>query len=168
MSANNYYSKQILSSSINIEPHTITGDINKLILHNIKLKYESVCNKDGYIKSGSIEIINRSIGQSKIIDNKTYVMYNVTYSADIITPSIGTKLKCVINSNNKMGLLGYIKGKDDDTIEDSPYIIIIPRDYFGNDADIDSITIGDTINIEILNFRIKYMGKQIQIVAKPL
>ena len=65
-----------------------------------------------------------------------------------------------------MGLIGYIKTNEDDTINDSPYIIIIPKEYFEEDTS--GIKINDTIKVSIINFRVKYMSKQIQIVAKPL
>ena len=168
MPISDYYSSQLLTTSINIEPKYIRGDINNLIAYNIKKRYEGICNKDGYIEKNSIEIINRSIGKLKIVDNKSYIVYNITYKANVISPSIGDKIKCVINSNNKMGLIGYIQKQDSDTLENSPFIIIIPSDYFSNQNDLDNIEIGDTINVTIINFRTKYMAKQIQIVAKPL
>ena len=166
MDINKYHSEQLLTASINIEPQKIKGDINNLILYTIKKRYEGVCNKDGYILKNSIELLNRSIGNSKIIDNKPYIIYDITYKAKIISPSIDDHIQCVVNSNNKMGLIGYIKTNEDDTINDSPYIIIIPKEYFEEDTS--GIKINDTIKVSIINFRVKYMSKQIQIVAKPL
>jgi len=168
MSASEYSSTQLLTTSINIEPKDIRGDINKLTLHYLRKRYEGVCNKDGYIEKGSIEVINRSIGKVKMIDNISYIIYHITYKAIVISPSKGTKIRCTINSNNKMGLIGYIKNKETDTTEDSPFIIIIPREYFSNETDMDDIKVNDEINVEVDKFRTKYMGKQIQIVAKPL
>jgi len=163
-----YHSEQLLTTSINIEPQKIKGDINNLLLYTIKKRYEGVCNKDGYILKNSIDILNRSIGHSKIIDNKPYIMYDITYKAKIISPSIGDEVECIINSNNKMGLIGFIKTDKDDTIKDSPYIIIIPKEYFDNEDASSSIKVNDSMKVSIVNFRIKYMSKQIQIVAKPL
>jgi DNA-directed RNA polymerase subunit E'/Rpb7 len=163
-----YHSEQLLTTSINIEPQKIKGDINNLLLYTIKKRYEGVCNKDGYILKNSIDILNRSIGHSKIIDNKPYIMYDITYKAKIISPSIGDEVECIVNSNNKMGLIGFIKTDKDDTINDSPYIIIIPKEYFDNEDASSSIKVNDSMKVSIVNFRIKYMSKQIQIVAKPL
>jgi len=168
MSVPEYSSTQLLSTSINIEPRKIKGEINKLVLYNLKNRYEGVCNKDGYIEKDSIEIINRSIGIIKIIDNVSYVTYHLTYKATVISPSKGNMIKCIISSNNKMGLIGYIKNKDTDTIEDSPFIIIIPREYFNEESEIGNIKTGDTIDVEVENFRTKYLSQQIQIVARPL
>jgi len=159
------YSTQVLTTSINIEPSKIKGEINKLLLYNLKRINECMCNKYGYIEKDSIELVNRSIGELKIIDNKSYIVYNITYKATIISPSKGNRLTCVINSNNKMGLIGYIKKKGDDTIDDSPFIIIIPREYFD---DISKISVNDVIKVEIEAYRTKYKTKQIQVVAKPI
>ena len=57
-----------------------------VLLNTIKKRYEGVCNKDGYILKNSIELLNRSIGNSKIIDNKPYIIYDITYKAKIISP----------------------------------------------------------------------------------
>ena len=168
MSTPEYFSSQILTTTINIEPRNIKGDISKLVLYNLKKRYEGVCNKDGYIKKDSIEIVNRSIGMMKIIDNVSYITYHITYKALVISPSIGDKISCIISSNNKMGLIGYVKDNEIDTIEDSPFVIIIPREYFSDVSDIDDININDKINVVIDNYRTKYLGKQIQIVAKPV
>ena len=119
-------------------------------------------------KKDSIEIVNRSIGMMKIIDNVSYITYHITYKALVISPSIGDKISCIVSSNNKMGLIGYVKDNEIDTIEDSPFVIIIPREYFSDVSDIDDININDKINVVIDNYRTKYLGKQIQIVAKPV
>lgn len=165
MSDKEYCSEQLQTTSINIEPHKIKGEINSLLLYYLKMRYECVCNKDGYIEKDSIELINRSVGELKIIDNKSYILYNITYKATVISPSIGNQINCVVNSNNKMGLIGYIKKKDDDTINDSPFIVIIPSEYF---EDISKINVGDEIKVEIEDYRTKYQTKQIQVVAKPV
>jgi len=163
-----YKSNQLLTTSINISSNKIKGDINNLIAYNLKKRYENVCNKDGYIVKDSIELINRSIGELILVDNTSYIMYNITYKATVISPSVGHKIKCVINSNNRMGLIGFIKDKDEDTITDSPFIIIIPSEYYEDKDKLSSIKEGDTIDVTIEKTRTKYLSKQIQVVAKPV
>ena len=69
MTGQEYSSTQLLSTSINISPKDIKGNIINLILYNLRRRYEGVCYKDGYIEKDSIEDINRSIGMVKIIYN---------------------------------------------------------------------------------------------------
>ena len=162
-----YISSQLLTTSINVDSRAIQGNINQLLYKLLKKKYEGVCNKDGYVQMNSLQIVNRSIGEVKTINNISYIVYNITYKANIYSPVKGTQLECSVNSITKMGIVGFLKGKETDTIETSPFIIIVPREYF-NDDTIDSISVNDTIKIEIVDSRIKYMSKNIQIVGKPL
>ena len=53
-----YISSQLLTTSINVDMKNIKGDINELLYKLLKKKYEGVCNKDGYIQKGSLQIVN--------------------------------------------------------------------------------------------------------------
>jgi hypothetical protein len=61
-----------------------------------------------------------------------------------------------------MGIISYINYEDKDNIKESPLLIIVPNEYI-NDND---IKINDKINVSVLDSRIKYKAKQIQVVAK--
>ena len=162
-----YISTQLLTTSINVEAKNIQGDINELLYKLLKQKYEGVCNKDGFIQRDSLQIVNRSIGEVKTINNTSYIVYNITYKANIYSPVKGVKLDVSINSITKMGIIGYLKDKDENTIETSPFIVIVPREFFAED-DIDNYNVNDKIKVEIEDSRIRYMSKNIQIVAKPI
>jgi len=155
----------LLTTSINISPDKIRGDINKLILFILKKKYEGVCNKDGFILKDSITLVNRSIGEIRTINNKSIINYKITYRADIITPSINDKFICHVDTINKLGVIAYIKLHDDDNMKESPFIIIIPKEYIDDEETYKSISVNDKITIQLKSFRIKYLAKQIQIVA---
>ena len=162
-----YISSELLTTRINVDMNNINGDINELVYKLLKKKYEGVCNKDGYIQKDSLQIINRSIGEVKTINNTSYIVYDITYKANIYSPVKGIKIDTTVNSITKMGIIGFLKDKEDDTIDNSPFIIIIPREYF-KDESIDEYSINSTIKVQIEDSRIKYMSKNIQIVAKPV
>ena len=162
-----YISSQLLTTSINVDMKNIKGDINELLYKLLKKKYEGVCNKDGYIQKGSLQIVNRSIGSVKTINNTSYIVYEITYKANKYSPVKGTKLDITINSITKMGIIGFLKDKDDDTIENSPFIVIVPREYFEDD-NVDDYEVNSELKVQIEDSRIKYMSKNIQIVAKPV
>ena len=162
-----YISTQLLTTSINVEAKHIQGDINELLYKYLKQKYEGVCNKDGYVQKDSLQIMNRSIGEVKTINNTSYIVYNITYKANIYSPVKETKLTITINSITKMGIIGYLKDKEEDTIETSPFIVIVPREFFADDS-VDEYSVNDTLQVQIEDSRIRYMSKNIQIVAKPV
>ena len=70
-----------------------------------------------------------------------------------------------------MGVLSYIKlgTKESEKSEDSPLVIMIPRDYFAESSrNVEDLTIGQTLNVSIVGCRIKYLSDKIQAVAKPI
>lgn len=166
-SSNNYVSTQLLTTSINIQPDKIQGDVNQLILHTMKQRYEGVCNKDGYIKKDSIELVERSIGEIKTIDSQSFVVYNITYRADVLSPAKGVQLDIIVDSITKMGVVGFIQLAEDDTIKESPFIVIVPKEFFTDDM-FEGVKVNDSLRVEIEAFRVKYRASQIQVVAKPL
>ena len=166
-SSNDYVSTQLLTTSINIQPDKIQGDINQLILHTMKQRYEGVCNKDGYIKKDSIELVERSIGEIKTIDSQSFVVYNITYRADVLSPAKGVQLDIIVDSITKMGVVGFIQLAEDDTIKESPFIVIVPKEFFTDDM-FEGVKVNDSLRVEIEAFRVKYRASQIQVVAKPL
>jgi DNA-directed RNA polymerase subunit E'/Rpb7 len=162
-----YISTQILTTTINIKPDKITGDINQLILHDMKQRYEGVCNKDGYIKKDSIQLVERSIGEIKTIDSKSFIVYNITYRADVLSPAKGIQLDIIVDSITKMGIVGYIQLSENDTIKESPFIVIAPKEFF-TDEMFESVKVNGILKVEIEAFRVKYRASQIQLVVKPV
>jgi len=162
-----YKNNQILETNLNVDSRDLNKDLNRLILHKLKEKYENVCTEHGFIIPNSIDLINRKLGKINTINNISYISYIVRYSADIIYPSEGDKLNIKVDRVNKMGVLGYIE-LDKNDFESSPLIVIVPNEYFTEETrDINSITKNQTINVTIIGCRIKYGNKKIQIIASP-
>jgi len=162
-----YKNNQILETNLNVDSRDLNKDLNRLILHKLKEKYENVCTEHGFIIPNSIDLINRKLGKINTINNVSYISYIVRYSADIIYPSEGDKLNIKVDRVNKMGVLGYIE-LDNNDFESSPLIVIVPNEYFTEETrDINSITKNQTINVTIIGCRIKYGNKKIQIIASP-
>lgn len=162
-----YSNTQILVTSLNIDSSDLNKDIDKLVLHKLKDKYEDICTENGFIVKDSIKLINRNLGKINTINNSSYITYIVRYSADIINLNDGDEINIIVDRVNKMGVLGYISTKKND-FESSPIIIMVPNEYFDESTrDINSITKNQKMNVVIMGCRVKYGHKKIQIVAKP-
>ena len=164
-----YSSEQILKTNLTISPSELHKDISNVVKQKLKGMVEGVCYEDGYIIKDSIEIIKRSPGRVVTHNKASGIQYIITYKAKIITPCKGDVYEAFISNINKMGAIAFIKLKKEDTEEDSPVIIIIPKEYFeGTRWNIDDLNKGQTIQIEIVGTRIKYQSEKIQIVGKPI
>ena len=68
-----------------------------------------------------------------------------------------------------MGAIGYIKVNSEQSIDESPLIIMIPSEYFiYTTYNIDDININQKLNIVVIVLRIKFNSDKIQIIGKPV
>ena len=163
-----YSSEQLLKTTLTITSSELQKDIDNVIQQKLKNTIEGVCYEDGYVVKDSSQIIQRSPGKVVTHNKKGGIQYEITYKAKIISPCEGDVYKAIISNINKMGVIAYIRLKDGDTEENSPVIIIIPKDYFeGTTWNIDDLNKGQSIHVEVVGTRVKYQSEKIQIVGKP-
>ncbi len=153
-------------SSVIIKPNELNeGVIDDIILKKLKVLYENVCSKYGYIKNNSIKIIKRSIG---IIKNQHFngnIAYDITCIAEICNPIQGSIIKCKVKAKNSLGLLaeGYY--------DNIPILqIIIPKISAGiqSEINLDTIQIGQEIKIEVCGKKYQLFDKHISIIGKAI
>ena len=127
-----YISEQLLTINLSIHPEDIKNDIDNIIKHKLKEKMEGKCSDNGYVIKDSITIIKRSIGSIATFNNQSMIKYVITYKAKLLSPTEGTNMDVYVNNSNKMGIIAYIKlgKKDIETIDDSPIIAVLPKEYF--------------------------------------
>jgi hypothetical protein len=142
------------------------GDIDKIILKHLRGNLEGMCDNFGYIQKNSISLISNNIGKIGTVDGKSVIEYKVRYSFRSLYPSNGDEYQCVIDSITKMGLIGYLKGVS--SLSESPLIIIIPQKFTDSEGQsgMDAFTVGDVVSIEVVNSRVKFKNRQIQVVGK--
>ena len=139
---------QMLTTNLSIDAKDMNSDIDNTIKFILKNKLEGLCYEDGYILKDSIQIINRNIGKVKTTDNKSNVTYKIKYKAKVLSPTQGDEMEVYISNINKMGVIAYIKINSEDTIDDSPLIILIPDEYFNDSIyNINDINVNQKINV---------------------
>ena len=163
--------EEILTTTISIPINKLNNqNIDGIIRNKMKSMHENKCNSSGFVLKNSIEIINRSIGQIITTQGCSSVDYNVTYKALILIPCKGDEYDCYVDSITKMGIIAFVKGyKTDDeeeSLQNSPLLIIIPRDYIDSSIDISDYQISQKLRIRVLDSRSRYNSKQIQIVGE--
>ena len=166
------YSEQKFKDTISLVSSELNKDIDNIILHKLKKRYEGLCKDNSFILKNSISILQRTVGRIETYDNINYIKYDISYKCKTITPSVGEKIECYVSNINKMGIIGYIRIDEeyktsDNNFDNSPLIIIIPNDIINSDQiNINDINIGQKLNIEIIGTRIKYRNEKIQIVGR--
>lgn len=162
-----YISEQLLTTNLFVNASQVNKNIDNVIKENLKEQLEGLCYEDGYIVKDSVKIINKSMGKIVVNDNVSSVSYSIRYKANIISPSEGDVIESYVSNINKMGVVSYIKLSEGDSSEESPIVIMIPKDYFDSSIyNVDDINIGQQLNVIVVGSRIKYRSEKIQIIAK--
>jgi len=161
------YQKEILmttSIQLNSMECSRCKNIDGLLKYKLKKENENLCNKHGYVLENTLKVVNRSIGKVVTHDNMSMIEYNITMKLNVIYPCEKDIFTVKIDNITKMGIIGYLNDKDNKyNIENSPILFIVPSGYI---EDIESLKKDMKIEVEVLQSRIKYKSKQIQVVGK--
>ena len=152
-------------TTIILSPSEINKDFESTILTKLKLNYENICSKYGYIKKDTIKIIKRSVGQLKKEHFNANIYFDVICIAEICNPAQGSIIKCKVKAKNSLGILaeGYY--------DNIPILqIIIPKISAGiqSEINIDTIAINDEINIEVCGKKYQLFDKHISIIGRAI
>lgn len=152
-------------TTIILTPSEITKDFETTILTKLKLNYENICSKYGYIKKDTIKIIKRSVGQLKKEHFNANMYFDIICIAEICNPAQGSIIKCKVKAKNSLGVLaeGYY--------DNIPILqIIIPKISAGiqSEINIDTIAIDDEIKIEVCGKKFALFDKHISIIGRAI
>jgi len=152
-------------TTIILTPSEITKDFENTILTKLKINYENICSKYGYIKKDTIKIIKRSVGQLKKEHFNANVYFDVICIAEICNPAQGSIIKCKVKAKNSLGVLaeGYY--------DNIPILqIIIPKISAGiqSEINIETIAIGDEVKIEVCGKKYQLFDKHISIIGRAI
>ena len=164
--------EQLLTDTFHIKSSNLlrSKNIDGLIKYKMKKIYEKKCSKNGYVIADSLDVVQRSIGKLIVINGESFIQYELNYKIKCIMPCKDDIYECIIDSITRMGIIAYLnyKEKEDSKIKDSPLLIIIPKEYFTDENLTTDLTIGQKIKVKVLDTRVKYMSKQIQVIGEPL
>jgi DNA-directed RNA polymerase subunit E'/Rpb7 len=152
-------------TTITIKPNELDNNFEKTILNKLKQNYENICSKYGYIKNNSIKIIKRSIGTIKNQHFNGNISFDLVCIAEICNPIQGSIIKCKVKAKNSLGLLaeGYY--------DKIPILeIIIPKISAGiqSEINLDNISIGQEIKIEVCGKKYQLFDKHISIIGRAI
>jgi len=159
-----YIKEQLLTTTILLHSKEAskTNSIDGLLKYKIKNENENVCSKHGYILKDSVIIKNRSVGKVVNHNDESMIEYQITMKMNVIYPCEKDIFTCKVDNITKMGMIGYLS-LGDYTIETSPIIFIIPLEYTD---DTGGLSKDKEVKVEVLQSRIKYKARQIQVVGK--
>jgi|LakMenE09Jun09ns_1017247.scaffolds.fasta_scaffold00178_2 DNA-directed RNA polymerase subunit E'/Rpb7 len=150
-------------TTVQLKPNEVGPNIEEIIYTKLKNNLENMCSKHGYIKRNSIKVVKRSIGHIKIPHFNGQIVYELQCVAEICNPAQGSIIKCRVKAKNSMGLLA------EGLYDNIPILeVIVPKISAGiqSEVNIDTVSIGDDINIEVCGKKLLLYDKHISIIGK--
>ena len=141
-----------------ILPLTSIGKkLKEKISKNMSVKLEGKCNKNGYIKNGSVRIVNYSNG---LLQNGN-VKFKIIYEAYVCNPVEGHLIDCNVTNVTKAGIKAEVSDNND-----VPLVIFIARDHHHQDRDFLSVKENDNITVRVVGTRYELNDTYIAIIGE--
>lgn len=153
--------KRVVVSPDEIRRNAADGDVDKsllidrILLKKIKDKIGDRCIEMGFVRSDSLEIVERSIGRIYAEHLNGDIVYDVRLSADICNPIKGEEVNGRVTNSNKMGLL----------VKSGPLNIVLARQHHVNRKCFRKINVGDEIPVSIVGSRFTFGDREISVIG---
>ena len=151
------------NTTIILVPSEITASFDSIIYDKVRHTLENCCSKHGYIKKDTIKIIKRSAGYFKESHLNGNIAYDLSCIAEICNPAQDSIIKCEIIAKNNLGLRAIGMYEEMAILE-----VCIPKITSGiqSEVNIDSIKIGDHVNVKVCGKKFTLYDNMISIVGK--
>ena len=160
--------KVLLKERIKLEPKFLLKSFKDEVLNRLKQKVEGICTKHGYIRKGSVDIYKIIPGVVELTSLNGNVIYEVYFYGDVCNPLIGSIIKSakVININ-RFGILAEARITEDKFAK-SVFEIIIAKNSVNilSEIDLETINIGDSINVEVVGKKFNIGDRKISVIGK--
>ena len=163
------FMKVLINEKIKLEPRYLNRNYKNELIKRLNEKLAGKCTRHGYIKKDSIEIYKITPGMIEMISLNGTVNYDIYFHAEVCNPMLGTMLNVKVINTNKFGILAESGYTDSETNEFLNIIeVIIAKNSVSivSDTDLDNISKGDELKVEVIGKKYELNDKQIKIFGK--
>jgi len=139
------YMKSILDKKVCLSITEIGKNVIQNLERKIQFEITGKCINEGYIKPGSINIINYSSG----IVNSNFVEFKVIFECMACLPVEGMLVECVCKTITKAGIHAQVIDEDGNM----PITMFIARDHHHLDNRFNEVKEGDIITSKVIGVR---------------
>jgi DNA-directed RNA polymerase subunit E'/Rpb7 len=159
----------LLSEKIRLAPSELRGKRLRDVLHRkVAQKVEGLCTRHGYVQKGTSQLAKVAPGIVQFASLDGAVVFQVTFRARVCNPVVGSVLKCRITNMNKFGLLAEVGFEDENRVRHYIIDVIVARNSasIASEVDLDTVQIGDEVDIEVLGRKFELGDEKISVVGR--
>ena len=138
----------ILEKRVALTPKEMTEEFAKnpdaFIVEKLRTEIEGRCCTDGFVQSGSTQVLGRSMGQAEHGHFTGDFIFQVKLQVYCFNPHADQIITVVIQQSNRSGCYCTL-------VEDPSAIrVLLSRDFHIGNTEFDALTVGQTIQVRIL------------------
>jgi len=152
------YSSSILTTKILLSMNEIGRNIKRNLEQTINKNYLGKCIAEGFIKSGSINMVSYSSGMLK----NGFIEFCVIFECMLCHPVEGMLIECTAKTITKAGI--HAEVFDDDG--NMPITAFIARDHHYTNREFANVSENTKITINVIGVRYELNDPYICVIAK--
>lgn len=152
------YNRSLLSRKIHLGVSEVGRNVKQNLEARLAHQLEGKCIVEGYIRPGSIRILNYSNGTI----NNEHIEFQTTFECMVCYPVEGHNIQCISKTITKAGIHGEVQDEDGNV----PINVFIARDHHHNDGYFQSIRENQPINADVIGVRFELNDPYICIIAE--
>lgn len=161
------FTRVLLSEHIKLHPKSVSSSTHQVVLDKLREKVEGKCSRHGYIKRGTVEVYKTAPGRIELVGLNGFIQYNVHFYAEVCNPLVGSLVKCSVSNINKFGILAQAGFYSDSEFINVLEIIVAKNSVnIVSDVDLEKITIGDEVIVEVLGKKFELDDNKLSIVGR--
>ena len=140
------YFEALLKDRVVLRPAQIHSKYTDELLKILRTRVEEKCNVYGYVKAGSVEIVQRPIGHFQQGYMNGCVEFNVNYKAELCNPVYGNVITMnIVRIAKEVGIL----------FENDFLTVVIPTDLETDKSKFEHLNVGDSVQIFVIDKQIQ-------------
>ena len=150
------YSPALITKAISVPITNVGRNIQDTLKMIIKSQVEGKCVVEGFVKSGSVNVLQHASGNV----NGSTISFEVVFECQICCPVEGTVVSCIAQNNTKAGI------RAETTDSPSPMVIFISRDHHYHVESFSDIEPGQEIQVRVIGQRFELNDTQVSVIAE--
>ena len=151
------YVPVMVSKKVVVPFNAIGRNVRDVLVKHLAHEYEGKCNVEGYVRSGSTQLLAYSSGD--LIDHGT-VAFEVMYEYQACNPVEGMLISCTVKNVTQAGLQAHI------VPEPSPVTVFVSRDHHYSNPHFSKIKAGEEIVVRVIGQHFELNDPTVSIIGE--
>jgi hypothetical protein len=145
----------VFQHRVRLSMQEVGGNVRSAVEHRAMAMLEGVCSENGFVKPGTVRLLDMGQGCLSSADMCRYVNFDCTVRAEVYNPPPKFRHTAFVRSMNAFGALLEAGYWDERGVLVPVIEVVVVRDpvVSANEAPLDGLEVGDSAVVEILSSR---------------